>query len=87
MHSPSLDQRMIHKLMYIGDNNPVGIYNTKLVMEETTFTYLLTDELSLGAFISVNRFLIITSSPAHVAAARTSSSERPFCHQKREVDK
>jgi len=46
---------------------------------------LLTDELSLGAFISRNRFLIITSSPAQAAAALTSSSERPFC-QKQNMD-
>jgi hypothetical protein len=44
-------------------------------------TYLLTDELSLGAFISTNRFLINTSSPAQAAAARTSSSDRPFNQQ------
>lgn len=44
--------------------------------------YLLTDELSLGAFISENRFLIITSSLAQVAAALTSSSERPFNPEK-----
>ena len=43
-----------------------------------TKTHLLTDELSLGAFISRKRFLIITSSPAQAAAALTSSSERPF---------
>lgn len=41
--------------------------------------YLLT-ELSFGAFISENRFLIITSSLAHAAAALTSSDERP-CQQ------
>jgi len=44
-------------------------------------THLLTDELSLGAFISIKRFLIITSSPAQAAAALTSSSERPFSHK------
>lgn len=44
-------------------------------------TYLLTDEPSLGAFISRNLFLIITSSPAQAAADLTSSSERPYFDQ------
>lgn len=48
-------------------------------------TYLLTDELSLGAFISINRFLIITSSPAHAAAALTSSSDRPYINILNEI--
>jgi hypothetical protein len=50
----------------------------KHIKTKLTKTHLLTDELSLGAFISVKRFLIITSSPAQAAAALTSSSERPF---------
>lgn len=46
-------------------------------IEPQTKTHLLTEELSFGAFISMNWFLIITSSPAQAAAALTSSSDRP----------
>jgi len=49
--------------------------------QNSKYTHLLTEELSLGAFISIKRFLIITSSPAQAAAALTSSSERPFSHK------
>lgn len=64
-------------------------YNTFLCQKPKTRdtqklnkAHLLTeDEPSFGAFISVKRFLIITSSPAQAAAALTSSSERPFNHK------
>ena len=56
--------------------------STKLkIHKKRSDTHLLTDELSLGAFISIKRFLIMTSSPAQAAAALTSSSERPFSHK------
>jgi hypothetical protein len=60
--------------MYLSQNSQ----HTKHIKTKLTKTHLLTDELSLGAFISIKRFLIITSSPAQAAAALTSSSERPF---------
>jgi hypothetical protein len=60
--------------MYLSQN----LQHTKHIKTKLTKTHLLTDELSLGAFISIKRFLIITSSPAQAAAALTSSSERPF---------
>lgn len=50
----------------------------KKIIYEGKITHLLTDELSLGAFISIKWFLIITSFPAQAAAALTSSSERPY---------
>lgn len=58
------------------------VLQCKTAQLQSMTTYLLSDVLSFGAFISENLFLIITSSPAHIAAALTSSSERPYYHRK-----
>jgi len=58
-------------------NHRSRVYVLMICKCNQEWTYLLSDVLSLGAFISENLFLIITSSPAHIAAALTSSSERP----------